>query len=57
MDKHISALGAISGFQNTLRAISLNMESNKNINNNILQVKKHLIAVLLYFHFYTRASL
>ena len=38
MDKHIFALGAISGFQNTLRAISLNMESNKNINNNILQV-------------------
>lgn len=38
MDKHIFALGAISGFQNTLRAISLNMESNKSINNNILQV-------------------
>ena len=40
MDKHIFALGAISGFQNTLRAISLNTESNKNINNNILQVFK-----------------
>ena len=37
------ALGAISGLQDTLRAMSLNMESNKNkkINDSILQVLKN----------------